>query len=39
MLALMEKGVPFVSHYIDMLQFDQHKPEHSRSIRRGRSRR
>ena len=26
MLALMEKGVPFVSHYIDMLQFDQHKP-------------
>lgn len=26
MLALMEKGVPFASHYIDMLQFDQHKP-------------
>lgn len=28
MLALMEKGVPFNSHYIDMLQFDQHKPEY-----------
>lgn len=28
MLALMEKGVPFVSHYTDMLQFDQHKPEY-----------
>lgn len=28
MLALMEKGVPFASHYIDMLQFDQHKPEY-----------
>jgi glutathione S-transferase/GST-like protein len=28
MLALMEKGVPFDSHYIDMLQFDQHKPEY-----------
>jgi GSH-dependent disulfide-bond oxidoreductase len=26
MLALMEKGVAFDSHYIDMLQFDQHKP-------------
>jgi glutathione S-transferase/GST-like protein len=26
MLALMEKGVSFDSHYIDMLQFDQHKP-------------
>ncbi|MPT47749.1 MAG: glutathione S-transferase family protein [Sphingobium sp.] len=28
MLALMEKGVVFNSHYIDMLQFDQHKPEY-----------
>jgi GSH-dependent disulfide-bond oxidoreductase len=28
MLALMEKGVPFNSHYIDMLQFDQHKPDY-----------
>jgi len=28
MLALMEKGVSFSSHYIDMLQFDQHKPEY-----------
>lgn len=28
MLALMEKGVPFVSHYVDMLQFDQHRPEY-----------
>jgi GSH-dependent disulfide-bond oxidoreductase len=28
MLALMEKGVPFASHYLDMLQFDQHKPEY-----------
>jgi glutathione S-transferase/GST-like protein len=28
MLALMEKGVPFTSHYIDMLAFDQHKPEY-----------
>ena len=26
MLALMEKGVPFDSHYLDMLAFDQHKP-------------
>jgi GSH-dependent disulfide-bond oxidoreductase len=26
MLALMEKGVPFDSNYLDMLQFDQHKP-------------
>ena len=24
MLALAEKGVPFSSHYIDMLQFDQY---------------
>lgn len=28
MLALMEKGVKFSSHYIDMLNFDQHKPEY-----------
>lgn len=28
MLALMEKGVAFNSHYIDMLQFDQHRPEY-----------
>lgn len=28
MLALMEKGVPFASHYIDMLAFDQHKPDY-----------
>ncbi|NOW47196.1 glutathione S-transferase/GST-like protein [Novosphingobium sp. SG751A] len=28
MLALMEKGVTFDSHYIDMLAFDQHKPEY-----------
>jgi GSH-dependent disulfide-bond oxidoreductase len=28
MLALMEKGVAFDSHYIDMLQFDQHKPDY-----------
>lgn len=28
MLALVEKGVAFNSHYIDMLQFDQHKPEY-----------
>ncbi|MBB3954878.1 glutathione S-transferase family protein [Novosphingobium sediminicola] len=28
MLALMEKGVAFESHYIDMLAFDQHKPEY-----------
>ena len=28
MLALMEKGVPFQSHYINMLEFDQHKPEY-----------
>jgi GSH-dependent disulfide-bond oxidoreductase len=26
MLALMEKGVPFHSHYLDLLNFDQHKP-------------
>jgi len=28
MLALMEKGVPFNSHYLDLLNFDQHKPEY-----------
>lgn len=28
MLALMEKGVPFTSHYIDMLNFDQHSSEY-----------
>ncbi len=28
MLALMEKGVAFDSHYLDMLQFDQHKPDY-----------
>ena len=26
MLALMEKGVAFNSHYLDLLNFDQHKP-------------
>jgi GSH-dependent disulfide-bond oxidoreductase len=28
MLALMEKGVAFTSHYLDLLNFDQHKPEY-----------
>ena len=28
MLALMEKGVAFDSHYLDLLSFDQHKPEY-----------
>ena len=28
MLALMEKGVPFESHYLDLLSFDQHKPDY-----------
>jgi GSH-dependent disulfide-bond oxidoreductase len=28
MLALMEKGVAFDSHYVDLLNFDQHKPEY-----------
>jgi GST-like protein len=27
-LTLIEKGVDFESHYIDMLKFDQHKPEY-----------
>jgi len=28
MLTLVEKGVPFNSHYIDLLAFDQHKPDY-----------
>lgn len=28
MLALMEKGVAYESHYLDLLNFDQHKPEY-----------
>ena len=36
MLALMEKGVAFDSHYLDMLSFDQHKPDTRRSSRRTR---
>lgn len=28
LLAALEKGVEFNSHYIDMLAFDQHKPEY-----------
>ena len=28
MLALMEKGVTFESHYLDLLDFDQHKPDY-----------
>ncbi|MBU6208223.1 MAG: glutathione S-transferase family protein, partial [Alphaproteobacteria bacterium] len=28
MLALMEKGVKFESQYLDMLNFDQHKPDY-----------
>lgn len=28
MLALMEKGVAFDSHYLDLLNFDQHQPEY-----------
>jgi len=28
MLALAEKGVDFDSHYLDLLNFDQHKPEY-----------
>lgn len=28
MLALMEKGVGFDSHYLDLLNFDQHKPDY-----------
>jgi len=28
MLTLAEKGVAFESHYLDLLQFDQHRPEY-----------
>jgi len=28
MLALAEKGVPYQSHYLDLLKFDQHSPEY-----------
>src|SRR6476659_4233330 len=28
MLALAEKGVKFESHYLDLLNFDQHKPDY-----------
>jgi len=28
LLAVLEKGVAYTSHYIDMLAFDQHKPEY-----------
>ena len=28
MLALVEKGVAFDSHYLDLLEFDQHKPDY-----------
>ena len=28
MLALAEKGVPYESHYLDLLKMDQHKPEY-----------
>lgn len=28
MLTLMEKGVEFNSHYLDLLNFDQHKPDY-----------
>ncbi len=28
MLALMEKGVAFDSHYLDLLNFDQHRPDY-----------
>ena len=27
-IALIEKGVDFESHYTDLLEFDQHKPEY-----------
>jgi GST-like protein len=30
MLALAEKGVEYESHYLDLLQFDQHQPEYLR---------
>ena len=28
LLAVLEKGVAYTSHFIDMLAFDQHKPEY-----------
>ena len=28
MLTLAEKGVAFTSHYLDLLRFDQHKPQY-----------
>ena len=28
MLTLFEKGVTFESHYLDLLAFDQHKPDY-----------
>ncbi len=28
MLTLLEKGVPFASHYLDLLNFDQHQPNY-----------
>ncbi|HTV50454.1 MAG TPA: glutathione S-transferase family protein [Steroidobacteraceae bacterium] len=30
MLALAEKGVEYTSHYLDLLSFDQHRPEYLR---------
>jgi len=27
LLCLKEKNIPFVSHYVDLLRFEQHKPE------------
>lgn len=30
MLALAEKGIPYESHYLDLLNFDQHKPDYLR---------
>jgi glutathione S-transferase/GST-like protein len=30
MLTLAEKGVPYQSHYLDLLKFDQHQPEYLR---------
>lgn len=27
LLCLKEKGLPFVSHYVDLLRFEQHRPE------------
>ena len=28
MLTMVEKGVPFASHYLDLLNFDQHRPDY-----------